>query len=176
MNKNRKIKKDSKKRLYERCKSYIEESFDYIKKSKNYIYFSIGVFLFFCFIGFFFAENFTFLDTYLKEILSKSQNLDGISLILYIFKNNVGVSFLSIILGIFLGIFPLFNSLSNGLVLGYVFAKVYSISGVSEFWRILPHGIFELPAIFISLGLGVRMGVFVFSKNLSLVFVLITRQ
>jgi len=30
---------------------------------------------------------------------------------------------------------------------------------------IFPHGVFELPAVFISLGLGVRFGTFMFSKN-----------
>jgi stage II sporulation protein M len=54
----------------------------------------------------------------------------------------------------------------NGAVLGYVFSRVYVLYGASDFWRILPHGIFELPAIFIALGLGVKLGFFIFSGNI----------
>ena len=32
-------------------------------------------------------------------------------------------------------------------------------------WRIFPHGIFELPAVFISLGLGLKLGTFIFQRN-----------
>ena len=32
------------------------------------------------------------------------------------------------------------------------------IEGILVLWRLLPHGIFELPAIFISLGLGLKLG------------------
>jgi len=32
-------------------------------------------------------------------------------------------------------------------------------------WRILPHGIFELPAVFIALGMGLKFGGFIFQKE-----------
>jgi len=145
-------------------KEYVEDAFLYIKDSRNYIYSVIGIFIISAIIGFAFASKLGFLDTLLKEIISKTAGLTGINLILFIFANNASVAFEGLLFGIVLGIFPLINSVSNGLVLGYVLAKVYSLSGFSEFWRILPHGIFELPAIFISLGLGIKLGASVFSK------------
>jgi stage II sporulation protein M len=63
------------------------------------------------------------------------------------------------------GIYSFFNILSNGIVLGYVFSKLVDASKLTEFWRILPYGIFELPAIFISLALGIKLGMFIFSKE-----------
>jgi stage II sporulation protein M len=57
------------------------------------------------------------------------------------------------------------NVISNGIILGYVMKGVWIDSGISNFWRIFPHGIFELPAVFISLALGLKLGMFVFSKN-----------
>ena len=38
-------------------------------------------------------------------------------------------------------------------------------AGFFEMWRLLPHGIFELPAVFISLGLGIRLGTTLFNRN-----------
>jgi stage II sporulation protein M len=37
--------------------------------------------------------------------------------------------------------------------------------GILVLWRLLPHGIFELPALFLSAGLGLRLGTFIFRKN-----------
>lgn len=143
----------------------IESSLKYLRESRKYVYFVTFLFFFSALIGFFFPSNFTFIDAILKEIAEKAENLRGLDLILFIFDNNVKSAFLGVILGGIFGIFPFINALSNGIVLGYVFSKVWQISGFADFWRILPHGIFELPAIFVALGLGIRLGMFVFSKN-----------
>ena len=75
------------------------------------------------------------------------------------------MAFSSIVFGILLGLIPIFYSITNGVILGYVFSKIYNLSGFSEFWRILPHGIFELPAIIISMALGLKLGLFFYSSN-----------
>jgi len=67
--------------------------------------------------------------------------------------------------GIMLSIFPVLSALVNGYVLGFVASKVSAGSGFFVLWRLLPHGIFELPALFISLGLGLKLGTFVFQKK-----------
>jgi len=38
------------------------------------------------------------------------------------------------------------------------------IEGYGILWRLVPHGIFELPAVFISLGLGIKLGTFIFRE------------
>jgi stage II sporulation protein M len=143
----------------------IEDAFSYVDKSRNYIYWIIAIFIISAVFGVIFSSHLTFIDKILKEIIEKTANLSGIELILYIFNNNLLVSFLGLILGVVFGIFSLITCISNGVVLGYVFAKIYAVLGFGEFWRILPHGIFELPAIFISLGLGMKLGAFIFNKN-----------
>jgi stage II sporulation protein M len=50
----------------------------------------------------------------------------------------------------------------NGYLIGFVANMVVSQEGVLVLWRLLPHGIFELPAIFISIGLGIWLGMGVF--------------
>src|SRR5438105_3998189 len=136
-------------------KAQIDDAFNYIVESRRYIYLSVLLFIGSMLAGFLFSQHLTGLDTFLKQIVDKTKDMSGLTLILFIFYNNLSVAFTGIFLGIFAGLFPIGNSIMNGLVLGYVFAKIYGISGISEFWRIIPHGIFELPAIFISLGLGV---------------------
>jgi len=67
--------------------------------------------------------------------------------------------------GFFLGIFPAIVSIANGYVLGFVSARVVGEEGVLTLWKLFPHGVFELPAIFISLGMGIKFASFIGYKK-----------
>jgi stage II sporulation protein M len=162
MNKNKKLNK--------RFRWY-HDSFKYLKESRNYIYAVAWVFLASAFIGFIFSSQFGFIDELLKELIDKTQGLSVEELIWFIFTNNLTSSFLAMVLGFFLGIFSLFNSFFNGILLGYVYSKASGIAGFGIIWKIAPHGVFELPAIFISLGMGVKLGMFLFAKEKKKVFI-----
>lgn len=79
-----------------------------------------------------------------------------------IFSNNVTSSVTMMVLGLFFGIIPISGLVSNGVLLGYILEVMHS-SGIS--WiqvlaiGILPHGIFELPAVIFAASLGIRYGV-----------------
>jgi stage II sporulation protein M len=72
---------------------------------------------------------------------------------------------LGLILGIFFGIFPLLIAMFNGYVLGFVANESVKANGVLILWKLFPHGIFELPAVFISLGLGIVLASKLFKKK-----------
>ena len=69
------------------------------------------------------------------------------------------------IAGVIFGVFPILGAIGNGYLLGFVAVNAVKVDGVISLWRIFPHGIFELPAVFISLGLGLRLGSFIFQKK-----------
>lgn len=144
------------------------ESLNYIKDSKNFIYSIIAIFLLFSLIGFF-APTPTILEKRILEfidaLLKQTEGMSQLELTKFIFFNNLQSSFIGMLFGIILGIFPLLTTLANGYLLGFVAAKTVGSEGIFVLWRLLPHGIFELPALFISLGLGLKMGTFVFKKN-----------
>lgn len=146
------------------------ESLSYISENKKYIYLTIIVFFASAFFGYFNSYQLVFLDEALIEIMVKTQGLDALELLWFIFSNNVTSAISSLFLGILFGIFPLFNAIFNGTILGYVYAKAVPIAGFGVIWRLLPHGIFELPAIFISLGLGISLGMSFFKKDRILTF------
>lgn len=141
------------------------EAGDYILESRNYIYFAILFFILNVLIGFILSERFSFLDIYLKDIVRSVSGLSGGQLIVYIFFNNLVSAMIGLFFGVLICIPSLMNLIMNGIVVGYVLKLTYVQTGIGEFWRILPHGIFELPAIFIALGLGIRLGAFAFSQN-----------
>lgn len=152
-------------KIVKKRNSNFVNSWKFIVESKKYIYSIVVIFILCGIFGFVFHDKLTFIDELLKGLIDKTKGLGIFSLISFIFFNNLQSAFFGMILGIFFGIMPLINAVSNGVVLGYVLEKVYKFTGFNDFWRILPHGIFELPAIFISLGLGMRLGLFIFSKD-----------
>jgi len=156
-----------KKRGFDLKKEY-SECWKYIKKSRKFIYAVIGMFFVFAFIGFFVPAPAYIIEQIIKlfeDILAKTEGLSQFQLIKFIFFNNIKSSFFGMVFGIFFGIFPVFVTIANGYVLGFVSEMSVSNAGVSSLLLLFPHGVFELPAIFISLALGLKLGTFAFQKN-----------
>jgi len=141
------------------------DSWKFIEQNKKYIYFSIALFFLFIFLAIFFpvpSEIEKAIRKILEQILFKTFELNDITLIAFIFNNNIGASIVGLFAGLFFGIIPLIFAISNGYMLGYVIKSLIEnlgmTGGILSLWRLLPHGIFELPAIFVSIGLGLRLG------------------
>jgi stage II sporulation protein M len=148
-------------------KNYIQ-SWKYIKESKHFIYFIIILFLFFSLLGFFVPapENISaYILEFIEELLRKTEGMSWGELMRFIFLNNIQGSFFGMIFGILLGVFPLMSVIANGYLLGFVAAKSVQSEGILILWRLFPHGIFEISALFISLGMGLRLGTFIFQKK-----------
>jgi len=75
-----------------------------------------------------------------------------------IMTNNIGVAFMSFAAGITGGIGTIYMMIFNGLLIG-VIGTACRLSGMSlQLWSfVAPHGVLELPAIFISGGAGLRL-------------------
>jgi len=156
------------KKIKRKSVNYFREASSYVYNSKNYIFFVAGLFLFFLLIALLLpapeilAEQIKQLITQLAE---KTLGLNTLEMILFILQNNILVSLIGLLFGFILGIVPFILAISNGYVLGYVFKLVISVDGASSLWKILLYGIFEIPAVFISLGLGIKLGTSLFAKN-----------
>ncbi len=145
-----------------------KDSINYIKETKNFTFAIITIFIIFILIGFFIPAPLQIeeaITKFIQELLEKTKDMSQAELISFIFTNNLQSSFFGMIFGILFGIFPIITSIVNGYLLGYVASAVTNTESILSLWRILPHGIFELPAIFISLGLGLKISSFVFQKE-----------
>ena len=144
------------------------KGFLYVKEVRKPIYWIIGIFFVFALIGFFApAPEFLskFILDYIKELLETTKGFGTGEMFGFIFFNNLKSSFFGLILGTIFGIFSVYGSLSNGYVLGFVSSGAVLENGASILWRLVPHGIFELPAIFLSLGMGLKLGSCIFKKE-----------
>lgn len=146
-------------------RGYVKEAFSYVKENANYVWAIAFVFVAAGLIGFVFSEYFIFFDDIIKELADKVEGKNAFELIIFIFMNNSYRALMGLVFGVALGVAPFVYSLTNGVLIGYVMKRVWEVAGAGEFWRLVPHGIFELPAIFIALGIGVKLGGFAFVRG-----------
>ena len=160
----REVKKEKKTNFF---RENYSKSWEYIKESKNFIWAAVIIFFVAVIIGFLYQPNavISIILDKIKEILMKTEGMNSFGLISYIFFNNLQIGFMGIIYGFVLGIFPVLSIFANGYVVGYVSSSAVSSAGISSLLNLLPHGIFELPAIFISFGMGIKFGTFIFYKE-----------
>lgn len=135
-------------------------SWDYIKESKGYVFLVLLIFLTGALAGLiwqpaFFIER---VRDFIERIMLETSSLGLGGLIVYILNNNLQASFFGMIFGVFAGVVSFFIALFNGYFLGFVARVAVKAGGLVILWRLVPHGIFEFPALILSLAFGMRLG------------------
>lgn len=134
--------------------------------NKTYFYVSCILMLAGAFIGFVQAEKVEQIAVQMlaqiKELVNKmGTDKDALSVFWLIFSNNVTSAILMMVFGIVIAIPPIGGMVTNGILLGYIFQEMAE-SGQNIILMftvgILPHGIFELPAVIFAAGVGIRYG------------------
>lgn len=139
-----------------------------LKNYRIYLLCSFGFFL----AGFFISMFAIMLDKNNALIFLPQNMIDGIKqggssasrdwnnplMSSYIMYNNITVSLKALVFGITLGLGTIYVLFFNGAMLGSLTAIVYYYGNPLNFWSlILPHGIIELTAIFISGAAGIMI-------------------
>ena len=77
-----------------------------------------------------------------------------------IFLNNSLKTLMAILLGTVLGIVPVLFLLANGIALGVALSLSLQTRGLwPSLVSIVPHGVFELPAVFLGTSIGLMLGI-----------------
>ncbi|MCK5595565.1 stage II sporulation protein M [bacterium] len=107
------------------------------------------------------------------KLLDKFKDAHGINLLLKIFFHNLFAVVIAITLGFIFGIFPIISALTNGFIIGLLLATLNDsaiISPAKFVLALIPHGIFEIPALFLSFALGINLGSWPFKKDKKVFF------
>ncbi|MFA5857417.1 MAG: stage II sporulation protein M [Candidatus Pacearchaeota archaeon] len=140
-----------------------KSSLNTLKLTKKYFLFATILFFGSAFLGIIFPNLFSDkINDLIKNLVLQTEGLGPFELTGFIISNNIKSAFIGLLFGIFFGLVPMFIAVINGYVLGYVIVKVASKTSIFIVWRLVPHGIFEIPAILISLGIGIKLGLFLF--------------
>ena len=101
----------------------------------------------------------TQLQQLLQQFAQIFRGLPRLQLAIAIFFNNSFKTLLVILLGPLLGLAPAILLLVNGAILGAVLPVAAATRGLWEsIMTIVPHGVLELPAIFLGTSIGLRLG------------------
>ncbi len=124
-----------------------------LKKKKHFYIFTVIIFLISLLIGIIMPDLFGSL----QDNLIKDAGQEGfMGFLVFFLLNNLGISLVGMLAGAFFGIVPLILIVLNGYMIGTVIAaSMQSLSLFEIMLRFIPHGIFEMPAIIISLGFGI---------------------
>ena len=135
----------------------------YIYGLRWYILTIVALFTFFAVVGYLVAvlsPSFTQQTiASFKQEVSPLQQVSAIGLMLGIFENNAIKCFLVVVLGLAAGVAPLLFTVANGLVIGIVVGATMAKTGLLYVLvGILPHGIIEMPVVFLSAAIGLKLG------------------
>lgn len=141
----------------------------YFISLKSLFFLSVAVFFISALAGYIYTSmNPASADMSLQELQSLVdiiKELSPLQIMLFIFLNNALKSLAVILLGVSIGAIPLLFLAYNGYVLGAVAYVTGAEEGLSfVLLAIIPHGLIELPMIFISVAIGVRIGLTTLAK------------
>ncbi len=117
-------------------------------------------------VGISWPDGFSHLLEELEGLAAEIKSRDFIGTVLFIFLNNLKAASVAVVTGPLFGIIPVLQTVANGVIIGVVVQRAAETAGVlMTMLALLPHGIFEIPAMLISWGLGLWLGLWPFNKN-----------
>ncbi len=107
-------------------------------------------------------------DDLISALKGMARHISGkgtpLIIIAIFFRNSLSAA-ISVISGPLLGIMPALGAVTNGLLLGAVFSHLTVAERINAMLLLVPHGIFELPAIAVAWGLGIWQGIWYFERG-----------
>lgn len=146
---------------------------EYIKKIKAYVVVVTVIFLFSAIYGAVITEKSQEGKDMAKDIIENMpKKSTKLGMTIEIFESNIYNSLLAAVFGIGFGIIPIYIAVVNGIAIGSLIQFVEGGHGgfVLFIAMIGLHGILEFPLMFISMGIGLRLGYmmyrFIFKENM----------
>jgi stage II sporulation protein M len=140
-----------------------EERRAYLKRLYPYLKTSLVIFGSGIVIGLMAVSHFPLLaqhfETSVVGFVKNFRGLSKLELAAAIFLNNTLKTVLAIFLGSLFGIIPAVFLLGNGIALGVIFSLSAQTRGLwLSLLSIVPHGLLELPAVFLGTSIGLMVG------------------
>jgi stage II sporulation protein M len=105
-----------------------------------------------------FPEKFSFLDEAIRKLVEQFVGKSAISFITRLFIQNLIASYFSMCVLVLFGCVSATAAVLNGFILGFVVASAPGVSASKMLSLLVPHGIFEWPAMMIAWGIGIWRG------------------
>jgi stage II sporulation protein M len=103
-------------------------------------------------------DNFSFLNEALKKLADQFLGKSAIGFMSRLFVHNLIATYFDMCVLVLFGFIPITIAVLNGLILGFVIASAPGVSASHMLSLLVPHGIFEWPAMMIAWGIGLWRG------------------
>ncbi len=145
--------------------SHFKEAKNILAKNQKYSYAAFLIMVVFAVLGYIFHDFMAdFQNQVLDNLVSQVPVDNPASTVLFIIQNNLKAAFLAMILGILI-VVPFIMLMANGFIIGAVLHKAIESLGFWISLKLLPHGIFEIPAICIASGFGLKIALGIFRRE-----------
>lgn len=148
-----------------RIKEFYASALKDLHEVRPYVFLAIATYIVGALLGLVFTRHFEVLLASFGKLASRFAGHSTPVLIVMIFIQNFIAAFISVWTGALLGLVPLAAAATNGILFSVVVLTV----GRGDVWgvivKLLPHGIFEMPAVLLSWGLGLWRGAWFFRKR-----------
>ncbi len=108
--------------------------------------------------GWIYSEDLDILKLQFEQLAERFQGLGPFEFMARIFVHNLVASYLAMCLVVLYGLIPLCLAAFNGLLLGWFAGWMEGVSWIQLAFLLVPHGIFEWPAMFVAFGVGIWRG------------------
>jgi stage II sporulation protein M len=141
-------------------KAFFGQYADYARRLKPIFFICCFLFIFSLVMGYALGGNMN--DNTLQDLLGTFPNISSMSLpelFAFIAANNILKSLLFMFGGLLGGVLPLFFVIFNGFTVGWVAYDLGATQGLGYVIAgLTPHGIIEIPAILLSMSMGMSLG------------------
>ena len=119
-----------------------------------------------CLAGWMNADALDFFQEAASGLADTFEGKHGVNFVLSLFLHNLVATYIAMCLVTLWGLFPMVNAIANGLILGWIVVTATGPSLVDAAGILVPHGMFEWPAMMIAWGVGLWRGAgYRFSAN-----------
>ena len=154
----------------QKIKDFYTVAVNDLGEMRNYVYFAVVIYVVGLLLGVLLTGHFeVFLDSF-RRLATKFIGRSLPVLIAMIFLQNFFAAFVSMWAGALLGLVPLAAAATNGILLGVVLSAAAHVNLWQALLKLMPHGIFEMPAVFIAWGLGMWRGAWIFRRRKDITF------
>lgn len=129
-----------------------------LAEAKRSIAFALACFVCAAAVGYLAPERFEFLREQVQELFREFAGMSPLVFIAKIFLHNLVVAYIAMCLLPLFGLVPLALGVLNGFLIGWAVAEFVSLYGAKVALMLVPHGIFEIPAMIVAWGVGMWRG------------------
>ena len=139
-------------------KAFFADALNAISEARNCIFIAMVVYCGAIFVGWAYADNLSFLEKQVKELATLFAGKNATAFIFKIFLHNLIATYVAMCFLILFGLVPTIIAVFNGLILGWIIATAQARTEANIWMMIIPHGLFEWPAMIIAWGIGLWRG------------------